>query len=227
MPPPRVASRARRGRAAESGGAPAAVDQERREARRRGPGHVGRGVVAHVDAARGLHAETLERDLERPRVGLGDADGGGRDDDLEEPGEPDARKHVVQRDVPVGDDGELEAGGSQALERGLGVGVGVERDGVGQRGQELGAGDVDRERVGEQGRALQPQRGQRQGVGAQRCNGRGSGASRPASPPRSARGRRARPRRRSSDRCRRGAGGSMATSVPIASNVTAPRSVTP
>ena len=44
---------------------------------------VGHGVVADVHAARGLDPEPLERDLERPRVGLGGADLGRRDDRLE------------------------------------------------------------------------------------------------------------------------------------------------
>ena len=66
------------------------------------------------------------------------------------PARPDALEHVVQRDVPVCDDGELEARAGEALDRGLRIGEGVEGDRVGQRRQHLGSGEIERERVRQQ-----------------------------------------------------------------------------
>ena len=52
----------------------------------------------------------------------------------------------------------------EALDRRLRIGEGVEGDRVGQRWQHVGSGEIERERVGQQRCALEPQGGQRRGI---------------------------------------------------------------
>ena len=70
-----------------------------------------------MSASAGETPSLLERDLEDARFGLGDADHRRIDDRVEQIAELDLGQHLLDRPFAVGDDGQLEAGGTQALQR--------------------------------------------------------------------------------------------------------------
>ena len=74
-------------------------------------------AVADVKRPRGGDAEALERELEDVRVGLCRARVGRRDDGREGRGEPELLETLEQRQVEVGDDGQLEPAAPEVPER--------------------------------------------------------------------------------------------------------------
>ena len=169
--------------------AAAAVDQER--------GHAGRlrarDVRGRDRRRRGRTATPrrrgAQRGLERPRIRLRRANGGrGRRQPRRRSARTTRASTSCSEMSQLATTAELEAGGRELLQCRTCVGVGVEGDGVGQRRKHVGARDVECERVGQQRCAFESQRRQR-GASCARRSARGSGASRPASPPRSARAR--------------------------------------
>ena len=115
-------------------GGAVADDEHRRDPGRAGAGDVGRQVVADVDRGGGRDAAgERERPLEDRRRGLGGARLGRGDRAVEQRRQPGLRQRLVQRDVPVADDDQPQAGGAQRAERRGHLGVGPEAQAGQQR----------------------------------------------------------------------------------------------
>ena len=98
---------------------------------------------------------------------------------------------------------------TSAIERGQGVVVGVESDGVGERRAGARRPETSTASASASSEAHSSRSAASEAASCARCSGRGSGASRRACRASQRARSTSRPSRRSSERCRRGAGGSM------------------
>ena len=200
-------SAGRRRRAASRGAAPGAQRARRGPRASREPGRCGRAAPPRAPAARapatsvtgssptctgpaGVDSEPLERGLERPRVGLRGADRGRGDDRLEGSASPNRASTSDSETSQFATTASLTPAAASRSSAGRASAYARNDMESVSDGRSVGTRDAERERVGEQRGALEPQRGERGRVARGRCSARGSGASRRASRPRSGRGRR-------------------------------------